>query len=885
MKPAALVVDDSLTVRMDLAEALEDAGFEVHPCPDLATAGEYLDRPRLALVVLDLLLPDGSGLDFLRRLRAHAAAADVPVMLLSSEADVRSRVEGMRAGADEYVGKPYDLGQLVARARSLVQRAPDKDAAPAILIIDDSATFREELAAHLSGAGYRVTQAGSGEEGLTMAATLRPHAVVVDGLLPGIDGATVIRRLTSDAVLRGTPCVLMTASEGAADELRALEAGADAFFPKGAPFDVVLLRLGALLRRAHQTTTGEASLLAPKRVLAIDDSATYLDVLAGHLQREGYDVVVAGSGEEGIELLDSQHVDCILLDVLMPGLSGEETCRRIKQSMRLRDIPLIMVTAMDDRSATIAGINAGADDYVAKGADFEILKARLRAQLRRSQFEQEHRRMREQLVRRQNELRFQQLLHSSIIGAVLVDDDQTVIDANDALLHLIGRERDEIPAGRLRWNGLVAPGSQAIAALATSELASSGTASPRELELIREDGTSIPVLYGAVRLEGATTAVGFVLDRTSERQSEQRLHAYTLALEQRNRELEAAREQAQQESQFKSRFLSNMSHELRTPLNAVIGFAELMAEGVAGELTPTQSEFLGNVVSGGRHLLSLVNDILDLSRVAAGRLSLQRDWHPVGEILEGANALAQPLLRERQQQLEIVVAPSMPLLWIDPLRIRQVVFNLVSNAIKFSPPGSRVQLAAAIEGAQVRISCTDHGIGIAAADLPRLFHEFERIESRASQGIKGTGLGLALSRHLVELHGGEIVVSSEPGVGSTFSFTIPLDAATTTAPTSAPPATVLVVADDAHAAELVSSLLRSEGLVPAVARDLEETVRLARQLRPAAIALATAKNVGLEERLAADAATSAIALVTFDPDDDSGARRKALLAAIRASEC
>ena len=233
MKPRVLIVDDSLTVRMDIGEALQSAGFDTVMCADLRSAREALAREGSVLIVLDILLPDGDGLDFLKELRSSPATAQIPVLLLSTEADAKNRVRGMGAGADEYIGKPYDLGLLVARARALTQADASGGVGLGrrVLVIDDSVTFRDELRQSLEGAGYHVREAATGEEGLALAAADRPDAVVVDGILPGIDGATVVRRLKSDTALRSTPCLLLTGAEGANDGLRALEAGAARSLP------------------------------------------------------------------------------------------------------------------------------------------------------------------------------------------------------------------------------------------------------------------------------------------------------------------------------------------------------------------------------------------------------------------------------------------------------------------------------------------------------------------------------------------------------------------------------------------------------------------------------------------------------------------------------
>jgi PAS domain S-box-containing protein len=777
MRPRVLIVDDSLTVRMDLGEALQTAGFDPVYCADLRSARQTLAGDRCGLVVLDVLLPDGDGLDLLREIKESPATASVPVMLLSTEAEVRNRVRGMVAGADEYIGKPYDLGQLVARARALTREGGENGAGRnrRVLVIDDSTTYRDEIRRALEGAGYDVQEAASGEEGLALAGAVRPDAVIVDGVLPGIDGATVIRRLKSDTALRDSPCLLLTAAEGTADELRSLEAGADAYVRKSEDLGVILVRLAALLRGATAAGNGTSpSLLGPKRLLAVDDSVTYLEELGNQLRQEGYDVVLAKSGEEALELLAAQPVDGILLDLIMPGLSGQDTCRRIKQSAQWRDIPLVMVTARDDRDAMIEGINAGADDYIAKSADFDVLKARLRAQLRRKHFEDENRRIREELVRRETEARFQRLIHSNIIGVILGDLGGHLTDANDAFLAMLGYSRAELEAGKLRWNELMPPEWRARTATAIEQVRSSGSATPYENEYFRKDGSRQPILLGLVLLQGTDTVVGFVLDRTEQKAAEEKVRKYAVALEATNRELELAKARTEQESRFKSKFLAGMSHELRTPLNAIIGFSELLEQELFGPLTDRQKKYVQNVLLSGGHLLTLVNDILDLSKVEAGRMELAREWTALAAVVDAVSRVIKPLADKAGVQVSLSLPANLPDLYIDAVRIKQVLYNLLSNAIKFTPPGGSVELGAEVQGTDLSVSCRDTGIGIRAEDMPRLFREFEQLEHASGEKPEGTGLGLALTKRLVELHGGGIDVASEIGKGSTFTFTLPI---------------------------------------------------------------------------------------------------------------
>jgi signal transduction histidine kinase len=238
------------------------------------------------------------------------------------------------------------------------------------------------------------------------------------------------------------------------------------------------------------------------------------------------------------------------------------------------------------------------------------------------------------------------------------------------------------------------------------------------------------------------------------------------------------RERAESANLAKSRFLANMSHELRTPLNAIIGFSELLEQGIAGELQPKQAEFVGFVLSSAQHLLELITDILDLSKVEAGRMELHIEPTPLNSIARTIENVLRPLVSKQHVKLSFNIPPELPSFAFDPVRIKQVLYNLLSNAIKFTAAGGEVALDARVAGGELEIAVRDTGMGIRAEDLPRLFHEFEQVgDAGGDQKARGTGLGLALSKRLVELHGGSIEVTSEWGRGSTFTVRLPLRSA------------------------------------------------------------------------------------------------------------
>jgi PAS domain S-box-containing protein len=243
----------------------------------------------------------------------------------------------------------------------------------------------------------------------------------------------------------------------------------------------------------------------------------------------------------------------------------------------------------------------------------------------------------------------------------------------------------------------------------------------------------------------------------------------------KNLELEKARSVAEKTNLAKSDFLANMSHELRTPLNSVIGFSEVLQDQIFGTLNEKQVGYINNILTSGRHLLSLINDILDLSKVESGKMKLELCVFPLRETM-GASLM---MLKEKSLKggisLNMSLTPEADIcIEADQRKLKQILFNLLSNAVKFTPAGGTVDMDAARNDDVIIITVTDSGIGIKEEDISKLFHPFTQLESAYTKEYEGTGLGLALNRNLVELHGGMVWVESQFGKGSKFSFTIPL---------------------------------------------------------------------------------------------------------------
>jgi len=304
-------------------------------------------------------------------------------------------------------------------------------------------------------------------------------------------------------------------------------------------------------------------------------------------------------------------------------------------------------------------------------------------------------------------------------------------------------------------------------------------------------------------------------------------------------------------SRHKSEFLASMSHELRTPLNAIIGFSEVLLERMFGELNERQDEYLRDIWSSGKHLLELLNDILDLSKIEAGQMVLNRSEFVVRKSLEYCLSLVREQAVKQRIHLSLEVDPEVGLLDADRLRFRQVMLNLLSNAVKFTPDGGRVDVRASIQGDDLVVTVADTGVGVAADDRQRIFDSFQQGTRPAGQA-EGTGLGLTLSKRIVELHAGRIWLESEVGRGSTFGFALPAgsdepaltsvpqagtDTGLITEPATGPGPTVVVVEDDRRSFDLLRAHLEAANVRVVGARDGEEGLDTVRRLGPAGVIL------------------------------------------------
>jgi len=464
------------------------------------------------------------------------------------------------------------------------------------------------------------------------------------------------------------------------------------------------------------------------------------------------------------------------------------------------------------------------------------------------------------------------VLNTSADMIVVADREGYITDCNTAAEKMLGYGRDEL-IGTKASDYWYSPEER----METAErLEREESISNYETRLKRKDGRLIDISLSISLLRDDSNrvigTVGVSKDITEKKRYEEELKALNERLEEkvleRTRELEAANRELEKSNKLKSQFIANMSHELRTPLNSIIGFSETLLEMPVGGLNEKQERYIRNIHTSGKHLLQLINNILDLAKIEAGRLSLYHEEFLLRPVIEEAVSIVEMLARKKNITIHHDIDKDIGTITADRVKFKQILYNLLSNAIKFTPERGDVYLTADLvtpseglgfcsmgEGQRLlRVSVKDTGIGIRPEDMDRIFNEFEQADSSYTRRYEGTGIGLSLTKRLVEMHGGLIRVESRVGEGSIFSFVMPLferkteeaTDGTVAAPIvpesdyafeAGPRNTILIVEDDRATSELLTLQLKDAGYLVAHAYDGVEAVKKAVELRPFAIIL------------------------------------------------
>jgi signal transduction histidine kinase/DNA-binding response OmpR family regulator len=543
------------------------------------------------------------------------------------------------------------------------------------------------------------------------------------------------------------------------------------------------------------------------RLLVVDDEPSIVDILQEFLGSMAYEVHVARSGEEALQRLPQVQPDVVITDINLPGISGLELMRQAKA--RDGEVAVIVLTGHVSAASAIEALRQGAYDYVTKPFDLEevqkiveraIANRRLRAINR--QLVEELRQKNDILQHHEHELRERVRLATWQMTTLYEVGKE--ISANLELaprLQIMAAKAAELSGGRGAVIYLRSEDTEEARVAAVHELAPPGEHdsihafdaertlgfSPSEPAPVRRatGGATLelPALPSArvssllavpMVTENAVIGAMVVVDKpggfTAADEGFLALFAAQSAIAVRNSQLY---EHTKTLDRLKSEFVAVVSHEIRTPLTSVKGAIELLSDHRFFANTEQQRKLLNIAQANAERLLVLINDILDFSKLESASLPMVMERHTLEPVVQQAIQNLRTLIEERRITVDLVLDPTLPDLMLDANRIVQVLTNLLSNAIKFSPPGGHIVVSATAGESHVQVSVTDHGEGIAATDLPKLFRKFSQIDSGSTRRVGGTGLGLVICKGIVEQHGGTMGVESRLGEGSTFYFVLP----------------------------------------------------------------------------------------------------------------
>ena len=604
----------------------------------------------------------------------------------------------------------------------------------------------------------------------------------------------------------------------------------------------------------------------PRRILVAEDDPERLKALVERLQQEGFFVLAAQDGLEALDRAREEVPDAIVLNLLLRRIDGLRVCEILKSNPATTNIPVLLMAGVHvDPDEGQRALAAGADRFLsdlgplstADGRDLGGGQDMVQA-LRTLLGNEPELEVRPILLAIDDDPDNRAFLTKAVgkqgfdvVSASNARDARRQLDARRPALIFLDIQMPEESGLTLLPQMLrdfpeavvvmmTAYGSEQVAAEALRGGADDYIAKPIDLQRLRE---LLDRNLDKQRLRAERQ--GLVSRLKDSNRYLMRQHA---ALRQADEEILQVNRQLEKSNRYKSEFLANMSHELRTPLNAILGFSEILLDVTMNLTGGERTEFLRNIHSSGQHLLGLINDILDLAKVEAGKMELHPEPLQVVDALHEVTAILEPMAR--QQGLQLTTLGAAEAVQADRSKFKQVLYNLLSNAIKFTPPPGKITVVIKDTADQIVVSVHDTGIGMKPEDLPKLFREFEQIDGSYTRRYQGTGLGLALCRRFVEMHGGRIWAESQFGTGSTFTFTIPREPRLIADPVSEPPPPppgldtmdlplALVVEDDPNSSQRLTAEIQGVGFRVAHAGDGEEAVRKAMEILPDLVVMET----------------------------------------------
>jgi len=581
---------------------------------------------------------------------------------------------------------------------------------------------------------------------------------------------------------------------------------------------------------------------SPLRVLVVEDSADDAQLIVREIQRSGYTVEFERVETKPAmqEALSRRSWDVILSDYSMPKFSAMAALATLKASGL--DLPFIVVSGTIGEETAVTALKAGAHDFLIK----EKL-ARLVPAIEREMRDAETRRS-----QRESEARYQLLVEQLpiIIYVNPLDRIGSTTYVSPQIQTVLGYMPEEWLADPEFWQKRIHPDDRETVMKKIEQSDRTGKPFDMEYRMLARDGHAVWFQDQTVLIRDDKGKPlywqGLKIDITKRKQAEDEILKLNAELEQR---VEERTKELERALRAKDEFLASMSHELRTPLNAVLGLSESLAEHIAGPLNEKQQKYVMTISESGQHLLSLINDILDLAKIESGQIVLNISEVDLKKVCQASLRMINELAHRKKQEVTLEIDEGISSIWVDERRIKQILVNLLSNAVKFTPEYGKLGLEVHGDREERRLIFTvwDNGIGISESDLTRLFKPFVQLDSSLAREATGTGLGLALVAQMTRLHGGSMTVDSQPGQGSRFTIVLPWEPALATDATLRLRSTgkfrairpdakdrpiILLIEDTKEATIMISDYLEVNGYNVLTAHDGPTGIEQAKRTRP-----------------------------------------------------
>ena len=831
-RPLLYVLEDETEFAADLLTQLQQAGFSTRLFVSGAElAAALAEAPAPAALIIDVVLngqPFG-GVEILRQLR-RKCNVQIPAIFLTVCDDFATRLAAVRAGGTHYFNKPVDMHRLAALLN--IHTRGEHQAGYRVLLVDDDVGIAALYRPALEAAGIRLEVVSEPSEAVQAVSDFDPELILMDVYMPGISGLELAAVIRQNDAHEQIPIVFLSAETDLDRQLAAMNLGGDEFLIKPITPErltaAVLPRVRRvrLMREALDKAQATLNELQQHKAALDEHAIVSIADIAGHIlyanpkfcEISGYRLdELLGQNHRLIN--SGHHPKEFFADMWRTISLGQvwhgEICNR-KKDGRLYWVESTIAPQLDVQGRPYQYISIRTDITSIMEADQRL---------------------------RESETRLSEAQRIAHVGSWEWDIEHDRLAWSDEIYRIFGLAPQQFGANYEAFMDAVHPDDRA-AVQASEERALRGGSHDVEHRIVRPDGSigwvqeRGEVLFGP---DGRPVLMrGTVQDITRSKQSEQ--------------ELVLAREQAETASQAKTQFLASMSHELRTPLNAILGFAQLIDLDADGELLPSQKENIGQILNAGWHLLELINEVLDLSRIESGVIQQSIEIVELPILLGDCLDTLRPQAAAQQVVLnEFACSCGHPAVRGDRLRLKQVLLNLLSNAIKYNRHRGTVSVHCRKQGQRVRITVQDNGLGLSPEQQNNLFQAFNRL-GRESENIDGSGIGLLISKRLIEMMGGEIGVESKAGEGSSFwieldvvdDVEMPQPPSPTLEPAPKVPSPVaagaghvlLYIEDNIVNIKLIEKIIsRLSGVQLRLAPNGAEGVVLARKLRPSLILL------------------------------------------------